>query len=161
MMFSQDIQYQPLQAQQFQPQAQPYVYHTTAQPQPVQYQNVIYQTHTEHIIDRTTPRNLKVQWVPQRKLYHSGFDSHYPLQLSPFMDLQEYSNLISECTKRFRLVAKPWRSFWKKQKRMMPVEIVAAVATFCLSMFVSIPLWHHGYGKARVCLISNLSDYIN
>lgn len=120
-------------------------------PQPIQYQNVVYQTHTDHVIHSRAPRNIIVQWIPQRKLYHSGFDSHYPLDLSQHMDINEFANLIRECTVRFRQVAQPWRVFWKKQKKMMPVEIVAAVATFCLSMFVSIPLWHRGYGKAMVC----------
>lgn len=117
-------------------------------PHPEQF--VIHQTTTQFVQNSSVPYRISISWISRRKLYMSTFKRYYPVALSNHIEFNEFRMLIEECNKRFRNVVKPWRKFWSRQKKLVPVEIIAAVATFGLSMFVSVPFWYHGYGKARV-----------
>lgn len=124
-----------------------------APPRPEEF--VVHQTTTTEFVQNPhLVQRVAISWISRRKLYLSTFKRYYPVALSNHIDFNEFRMLIEECNKRFRNVIKPWRTFWSRQKKLVPVEIIAAVATFGLSMFVSVPVWYHGYGKARVCNIN-------
>lgn len=107
--------------------------------------NEVYQTKNPVKLKKFT-----IPWVPRKKLELSEFESFYSMSLVDYVSSAEYLDVIEQCTLRFRRVVKPWRTFWSKQKKLMPAEFVAAMVTLCLSMIVTTPLWYKMYGKAKV-----------
>lgn len=127
--------------------------HVIVEPVEHAHKEVIVQTTTTTDIPQKPTKkisNFSSKWIPRKKLELCEFDPYYSLNLIDRISSIEYMNIIEECSLRFREVVKPWRSFWKKHKNFVPAEFVAALATFCLSMLVTIPLWYSMYKKAKV-----------
>lgn len=121
--------------------------------EPAQKEVIVQTTTTTDTITQTPSlktSNFSSKWLSRKKLELCEFDPYYSLNLVDRISSIEYMNIIDECSVRFREVIKPWRTFWKKHKNFVPAEFVAAIATFCLSMFVTIPLWYSMYKKAKV-----------